>query len=175
MTANVFNKFVNQAGSFNHGMRLLQHAKNSQGRNYKINKNGQNYKNYTKKLAAKFPTPVSKKMLTYFWQNSNSNSEFLKRLRLFAERSGQTVNENQLRGILATRAKTRAGVKRKRNAENERMYLVNNAAWYNSVGTNVTNRINKNNWTLTNNNNKSQLIRSYANGTSVKTYKRKVV
>jgi hypothetical protein len=156
-------------------MRLLQHAKNAQGQNYKINKNGQNYKNYTKKLAAKFPTPVSKKMLTYFWGNSNSNSEFVKRLRLFAERTGQTVNETQLKGILTRRATTRAGVKRKRNTENERMYLVNNTEWRNSNGTNVTNRINKNNWVLTTNNNKSQLVRSYANGTSVKTFKRKVV
>ena len=175
MTANMYNKFVKEAGSFNHGMRLLQHAKNAQGQNYKINKNGQNYKNYTKKLAAKFPTPVSKKMLTYFWGNSNSNSEFVKRLRLFAERTGQTVNETQLKGILTRRATTRAGVKRKRNTENERMYLVNNTEWRNSNGTNVTNRINKNNWVLTTNNNKSQLVRSYANGTSVKTFKRKVV
>jgi len=50
MTANIFNKLVNEAGSFNHGMRLLRSAKN-----YKVNANGQNYKNYRRKLIAKFP------------------------------------------------------------------------------------------------------------------------
>jgi len=173
MTANVYNKFVNEAGSFNHGMRLLQRAKNSQGLVYKVNKNGQNYKNYTRKLISKFPRPISKNMMAHFWRNSNSNKEYANRVRSYANRAGYTVNENALKGILARRATTRAGVKRKRNAENERMYLVNNTEWRNSNGTNVTNRINKNNWVLTNNNNKSQLVRSYANGTSVKTYRRK--
>ena len=169
MTANVYNKFVNEAGSFNHGMRLLQGAKN-----YKINKNGQNYKNYRKKLAAKFPVPVNKSIFNYLWKNSSSNSEFVRRLRNHASRAGRTVNENQLRRILATRAKTRAGVKRVRNATEERMYLVNNREWRNSNGTNVTNKINANNWTRTNNNSKSQLVKSYTNATNVKTFKRKV-
>lgn len=169
MTTNLYNKFVNEAGSFNHGMRLLQGVKN-----YKINKNGQNYKNYRKKLAAKFPVPVNTQMFNYLWKNSNSNSEFVRRLRNYANRAGKTVNEKQLKGILATRAKTRAGTKRVRNAETERMYLVNNTQWRNSNGTNVTNTINPNNWTRTNNNNKSQLVKSYANGTNVKTFKRKV-
>jgi hypothetical protein len=174
MTANVFNKFVNQAGSFNHGMRLLQHAKNAQGQNYKINKNGPNYKNYTKKLAAKFPIPVPKSMMTYFWKNSKSNSEFVNKLRKYATKAGYTVNENELKGIIVTRAKTRGAVKRVRNAAEERVYLVNNAAWYNSNGTNVTNRINKNNWVRTTNNGVSPLVRSYANGQNVKTFKRKL-
>ncbi|BAT22729.1 hypothetical protein [Yellowstone lake phycodnavirus 3] len=53
------------------------------------------------------------------------------------------------------------------------MYLVNNTEWRNSNGTNVTNRINSSNWVRTNNTNKSQLVRSHANGTNVKTYRRK--
>jgi hypothetical protein len=114
-------------------------------------------------------------MMTFFWRNSKSNSEFVKRLRNHAERAGLTVNENQLRGILSTRAKTRAGVKRARNAENERMYLVNNTEWRNSNGTNVTNKINASNWTRTNSNNVTRLVKSYTNATNVKTYKRKVV
>ena len=107
-------------------------------------------------------------------KNSKSNSEFAKRLRNYANKAGYTVNETELRNILNRRATTRGGVKRVRNATEERMYLVNNAAWYNSNGTNVTNRINDNNWTLTNNNNVTPLVRSYTNATNVKTYKRKV-
>jgi len=175
MTANVYNKFVNEAGSFNNGIILLEQAKNAQGLEYKVNANGQNYKNYRKKLIAKFPPrPVPKNMMAFFWRNSKSNTDFANRLRSFANRSGYTVNENKLKGLLARRATTRAGVKRVRNAETERMYLVNGKDWFNGNANNVTNKINANNWTLTNNNNKSQLVRSYANGTSVKTYKRKV-
>jgi len=173
LNATALQKIVNEAGSFNHAMRIVNRKVGSEG--FRVNKAGTNFRNFRRKLAAKFPTPVSKNMFTYLWRNSNSNSEFVKRLRNHAERAGLTVNENQLRGILGTRAKTRAGVKRKRNATKEHMYLVNNTEWRNSNGTNVTNKINKNNWVLTNNNNKSQLVRSYANGTSVKTYKRKLV
>lgn len=169
MTANIFNKFVNQADSFNHGMRLLQSAKN-----YKINENGQNYKNYRKKLIAKFPVPVNKQMFNYLWKNSNSNSEFVRRLRNYANRAGKTVNENQVKAILAARAKTRAGVKRVRNAETERMYLVNNTEWRNSNGTNVTNKINANNWVRTANNDVTPLVKNYTEATNVKTFKRKV-
>jgi len=172
INASTLQNIVNEAGSFNSGMRLVNRMVRAEG--LRVNKGGPNFRNFRKKLAAKFPTPISKHMFTYFWRNSNSNYQFEKRLRNYAERTGLTVNENQLKGILGTRAKTRAGAKRVRNAAEERMYLVNNAAWYNSNGTNVTNKINKNNWTLTNNNNKSQLVRSYANGTNVKTYKRKV-
>jgi hypothetical protein len=124
MTANIFNKFVNEAGSFNHGMRLLQSAKNAQGKNYKINKNGQNYKNYRKKLIAKFPRPVSKNMVSYLWKNSNSNSEFAKRLRNYANTAGYTVNENQIKGIIARRATTRAGTKRTRNGNKIQSYSI---------------------------------------------------
>lgn len=169
MTANIFNKFVNQADSFNHGMRLLRSAKN-----YKINANGQNYKNYRKKLIAKFPRPIHKNMFNYLWRKSNSNSEFVNRLRKYANSAGLTVNENQVKAILATRAKTRAGVKRVRNAETERMYLVNNKAWYNINGTNVTNKINANNWVRTNNNNVTPLVKNHTNAETVKTFKRKV-
>jgi hypothetical protein len=170
MTAATFNKFVNQAGSFNHGMRLLQSAKN-----YKVNANGQNYRNYRKKLIAKFPpVPIPKNMMTYFWRTSNSNSEFANRVRNYANRSGYTVNENNLRGILTRRAATRAGAKRGRNAETERMYLVNGKDWFNSNATNVTNKINPNNWVQTTNNIGTNYIVGYTNSNNVKTYKRKV-
>ena len=172
LNAAALQNIVNKAGSFNHAMRLVNRKVRYE--NFRVNKGGPNFRNFRKKLIAKFPTPVQKHMFTYFWRNSNSNSQFEKRLRNYAEKTGLTVNENQLKGILGTRAKTRAGVKRARNATEERMYLVNNRVWFNSNGTNVTNRINASNWTRTNNNNKSQLVRSYANGTSVKTYKRKV-
>jgi hypothetical protein len=169
MTAATFNKFVNQAGSFNHGMRLLNSVKN-----YKINKNGQNYRNYRKKLIAKFPRPIAKDMMAYLWRTSKSNSEFAQRLRNYGISSGITINENQLKSILTRRAATRAGTKRVRNAETERMYLVNGKDWFNSNLTNVTNKINVNNWVRTNNNNNTPFLRSYTNTNNVKTFKRKV-
>jgi hypothetical protein len=174
MTANIFNKFVKEAGSFNHGMRLLQHAKNTQGLKYKINKNGPNFRNYRKKLIARFPHPVPKSVILHFWENSKSNSEFSNRVRNYANKAGYTVDENSLRGIMSRRATTRAGVKRVRNAETERMYLVNNTQWRNSNGTNVTNKINANNWVRTNNDNTTSNIGEYTNATNVKTFKRKV-
>jgi hypothetical protein len=172
MTANVYNKFVNQAGSFNHGMRLLQHAKNAQGQKYKINENGQNFKNYRKKLIAKFPPiPVPKSLFLYFWSNSKSNTEFANRLRSYANRAGYTVNENKLRGILARRASTRAGTKK---AE-ERVYRAGNN-WYNNNGANVTNKINPTNWVLNEAPNKeTERVLAWLveyNG-NVKTYRRK--
>jgi hypothetical protein len=75
---------------------------------------------------------------------------------------------------MSRRATTRAGVKRVRNAETERMYLVNNTQWRNSNGTNVTNKINANNWVRTNNDNTTSNIGEYTNATNVKTFKRKV-
>ena len=150
-------------------MRLLNSAKN-----YKVNANGQNYKNYRKKLIAKFPRPIAKDMMAYLWRTSNSNSEFATRVRSYANRAGYTVNENTLKGIMARRATTRAGTKRVRNAETERMYLVNNTEWRNSNGTNVTNKINANNWVRTNNNNVTPLVKNHTNATNVKTFKRKV-
>ena len=169
MTASIFNKFVNEAGSFNNGMRLLQSVKN-----YKINKNGPNYKNYTKKLIAKFPRPIPKEMLVYLWRSSKSNSEFANSVRSYANRGGYTVNENKLKSITARRATTRAGVKRVRNADTERMYLVNGKDWFNGNANNVTNKINAGNWVLTNNNNVTPFVKSYTNTNNVKTFKRKV-
>jgi hypothetical protein len=89
---------------------------------------------------------------------------------------GMRFNAHVQSGHVAfkSRAKTRAGVKRKRNATKEHMYLVNNTEWRNSNGTNVTNKINKNNWVRTTNNGVSPLVRSYANGQNVKTFKRKL-
>ena len=171
ITANVYNKFVNEAGSFNHGMRLLQGAKNAQGQNYKINENGQNYKNYRKKLIAKFPYPVPKSMFLYFLRNSKSNSEFARRLRNYANKAGYTVNENQLKGILARRATTRAGTKR----AGERVYKVGNN-WYNNNMGNVTNKINPANWVLNETPN-TKVENALANlmnyNGNIKTYRRK--
>jgi hypothetical protein len=95
-------------------------------------------------------------------------------LRNYGISSGITINENQLKSILTRRAATRAGTKRVRNAETERMYLVNGKDWLNSNLTNVTNKINVNNWVRTNNNNNTPFLRSYLNSNNVKTYKRKV-
>jgi hypothetical protein len=173
MTARVYTKLLNMAESFNHGIGILRRAQNPAGLKYKINANGQNYKNYRKKLIAKFPPiPVPKHMFLHVWRNSKTNTEFANRLRGFADRSGFTVNENKLKGILATRAKTRAGTKR---AE-ERVYRLENNNWFNNNATNVTNKINPANWVLNEAPNK-EAERSLAwlleyNG-NVKTYRRK--
>ena len=171
VTANIYNNLVNRAGSFNNGMALLRQLKNAQGLVYKVNENGQNYKNFQKKLIAKFPRPFPKYMLVTLWRNSTSNTDFVNRVRKFANRAGYTVNENKLKGILATRAKTRAGVKR---AE-ERVYRVGNN-WYSNNATNVTNKINPANWVLNEAPNKEAenalaWLTNY-NG-NIKTYRRK--
>lgn len=54
------------------------------------------------------------------------------------------------------------------------MYLVNNTEWRNNHGTNVTNKINANNWVRTANNNVTPLVKNYTEATNVKTFKRKV-
>lgn len=172
LNAAMLQSIVNEAGSFNHGMRIVSRKVRSEG--FRVNQEGPNFKNFRRKLIAKFPVPVNKRMFNYLWKNSSSNNEFVNRLRNYANRAGQAVNENQVKAILATRAKTRAGTKRKRNAETERMYLVNNSDWFNSNGTNVTNKINANNWVRTNNDNTTQYLVGYANSNNVKTFKRKV-
>ena len=175
MTREVLNNIVNRARSFMHGENLARTAKSNNGRLYRINTNGPNYNNFRKKLIAKFPYPVPKSTFLYLWRNSKSNTEFENRLRSHAKRAGYVVNETELGNLLARRAATRAGTKRVRNAETERMYLVNGSTWHNSNGTNVTNKINPSNWVLTNNNNVTPLIRnSIAPTANVKTFKRKV-
>ena len=172
LNAAALQSIVNEAGSFNHGMRIVSRKVRNEG--FKVNYEGPNFKNFRRKLIAKFPVPVNKNMFNYLWKNSSSNSEFVRRLRNYAYRAGRTVNEKQLAGILATRSKTRAAVKRVRNAETERMYLVNGRDWFNNRGNNVTNKINRNNWVLTNNNNVTPFIKSHTSTNNVKTFKRKV-
>ena len=170
LNAAALQSIVNEAGSFNHGMRIVSRKVRHEG--FKVNYEGPNFKNFKRKLIAKFPVPVNKSVFNYLWKNSSSNSEFVERLRNHASRAGKTVNENQLAGILARRATTRTGVKRVRNAETERMYLVNGRDWFNSNGTNVSNKINPNNWVLTNNNNMTPFIKSHTISNNVKTFKR---
>ena len=171
VTPAIYAKFANKAGSYNHGMRMLHNLKNAQGVKYKINRNGPNFLNYSKKLIAKFPRPVPKEMMNYFFRNSKTNTEFARRVQNFAVRSGYAVNENKLKGILAMRAKTRAGTKR----IEERIYRAGNN-WYNNKGNNVTNKINPANWVLNETPNKSielavANLKNYSG--NVKTYHRK--
>jgi len=175
MTKNILNDILNISTRFNQGISLAKRMKNDSGFIYRINENGANFKNFRKQLIAKFPPrPVPNDMFIYFWKGSKSNTEFANRLRNYANRAGYTVNENKLKGLLARRATTRAGVKRVRNAETERMYLVNGKDWFNGNANNVTNKINANNWVQTTNNNTTKYLVGYANSNNVKTFKRKL-
>jgi hypothetical protein len=171
INANMYNSIITNATSFNNGLAAVNRMIRA---GMKANTNGPNFRNFRRKLAAKFPKPVQRNMFKYFWQNAVSNSEFVKRLRLFAERTGQTVNEAQIQGILKTRAKTRAGAKRVHNATEERMYLVNGRDWFNNRGNNVTNKINSANWVQTNNNNITPFVKSHTMARNVRTFKRRV-
>lgn len=171
MTSEILNNIVNKATSFIHGENLARVAKANNGRFYRINRNGPNYSNFRRKLIAKFPHPVPKSMFLMFWKNSKSNTEFTRRLRTYANKTGYTVNENQLKGILATRSKTRAGTKKAA----ERIYRVGNN-WYNTNMTNVTKKINPVNWVLNEAPNKEAEnalanIMNYKG--NIKTYRRK--
>ena len=110
-------------------------------------------------------------MFLYFLRNSKSNSEFARRLRNYANKAGYTVNENQLKGILARRATTRAGTKR----AGERVYKVGNN-WYNNNMGNITNKINPANWVLNETPN-TKVENALANlmnyNGNIKTYRRK--
>ena len=174
MTREILNNIAKRATSFQNGVNLARTAKNNNGQIYRTNTNGPNYINFRKKLIARFPYPVPESIFLMFWKNSKSNTDFERRLRNYANRAGYTVNENKLKSVMNRRATTRAGVKRVRNAETERMYLVNNTQWRNSNGTNVTNKINANNWVRTNNNNVTPLVKNHTNATNVKTFMRKV-
>jgi hypothetical protein len=171
VTPAMYAKLANEAGSYNHGMRMLQSLRNAQGVKYKINRNGPNFLNYSKKLIAKFPQPIPKNMWNFFWQNASSNKNFVNTVRKWAVKAGYAVNENQLNRIIATRAKTRAGTKR---AE-ERIYRAGNN-WYNNKGNNVTTKINPANWVLNETPNTSielavANLKNYSG--NVKTYRRK--
>ena len=165
-----YNSIVNKSTSFNNGLERARIATKN-GLTYGINTNGKNYLNFKQKLIAKFPRPFPKYMLVTLWRNSKSNTDFVNRVRKFANRAGYTVNENKLKGILATRAKTRAGVKR---AE-ERVYRAGNN-WFNNNAVNITNKINKSNWVLNEAPNKEieNALASLVNyNGNIKTYRRK--
>ena len=170
LNAVAFQNIVNEAGSFNHAMRIVSRKMRHEG--FRVNQGGPNYKNFTRKLIAKFPQPLPKSMFLYFWRNSKTNTEFVNRIRKYANKAGYVVPENKLKGILAMRAKTRAGTKR---AE-ERIYKAGNN-WFNNRGNNVTSKINKDNWVLNETPNR-QVELAIANiinyNGNVKTYKRKV-
>jgi hypothetical protein len=171
LNAVAFQNIVNEAGSFNHAMRIVSRKMRYEG--FRVNQGGPNYKNFTRKLLAKFPPiPVPKSILMYLWKNSKTNTEFANRVRTYASKAGYTVNENKLKGILTRRATTRAGTKRAA----ERVYRLGNNWWFNSNVTNVTNKINPSNWVLDESPNK-QAERNIAwltnyNG-NVKTYRRR--
>jgi hypothetical protein len=171
MTKEILNNIAKRATSFQNGINLARTAKNNNGQIYRTNTNGPNYINFRKKLIARFPYPVPKSIFLFLWRNSKSNTDFNRRLRNYANKAGYTVNENKLKGILATRAKTRAGVKR----AGERVYRAGNN-WFNNNAVNITNKINKSNWVLNEAPNKeienALLGLLYYNG-NIKTYRRK--
>ena len=171
MTREILNNIAKRATSFQNGINLARTAKNNNGQIYRTNTNGPNYINFRKKLIARFPYPVPKSVFLFLWRNSKSNTEFNRRLRTYANKAGYTVNENQLKGILARRATTRAGMKR---AE-ERVYRAGNN-WFNNNAVNITNKINKANWVLNEAPNKeaeNSLAWMVNYNGNVKTYRRK--
>ena len=169
LNAAALQNIVNEAGSFNHAMRIVSRKMRHEG--FRVNQVGPNYKNFTRKLIAKFQHPLPKSMFLYFWRNSKTNTEFVNRIRKYANKAGYVVPENKLKGILAMRAKTRAGTKR---AE-ERIYKAGNN-WFNNRGNNVTSKINKDNWVLNETPNR-QVELAIANiinyNGNVKTYRRR--
>ena len=164
MTAAVFNSVLRKAPGFIGGINMVREMKN-----YKINKEGQNYKNFQKKLLVKFGKPVPKHMLDFFWKDRSSNANFVKRVTSWAPKAGYIANVKQLNAIVARRATTRAGVKRAA----ERVYLVNGVQWRNSNGDNVTSKIKSTNWVKTKNNSIAPLVKEYTNAVKVETFRRK--
>jgi hypothetical protein len=139
---------------------ILRRAKNFHGalfmlsgtRNYKVNKNGQNYKNFHKKLLAKFGKPFPKGTLYGMWRHRTSNASFAAKVRSLAPQMGYLVDNKQINAILARRATTRAGTKRAA----ERAYRIGNT-WYNNSGANVTGKVKSANWTPARSYNKSEV------------------
>jgi hypothetical protein len=164
-TAALYNDLFRSARNFQEGINMPRKYL----KNYKVNKEGQNYKNFQKKLLTKFGRPVPKDMLEYFWKTRSSNANFVKKITSWAPKAGYIANTKQLNAIVARRAATRAGVKRAA----ERVYLVNGVQWRNSNGDNVTSRINSTNWVKTKNNSIAPLIASYTNAAKIETFRRK--
>ena len=164
MTAAIFNSIFRKASNFIDAHEMVRQLKN-----YKVNKEGQNYKNFQKKLLAKFGRPVPKHMLDYFWKDRSSNANFVKRVLSWAPKAGYIANAKQLNAIVARRATTRAGVKRAA----ERVYLVNGVQWRNTNGANVTSKINSTNWVKTKNNSIAPLVKEYTNAAKVETFRRR--
>lgn len=167
----VLNNIANTATSFQNAINKTLRAVNNQGKRYIVRNNAPEMKEFRKKLITKFQHPFPKHMFLYFWRNSKTNTDFVNAVRRYANRAGYVVPENKLKGIIAMRAKTRAGTKR---AE-ERIYKAGNN-WYNNRGNNVTSKINPANWVLNETPNK-QVELAVANimnyNGNVKTYRRR--
>lgn len=148
--AKVFNTILKSAASYNNGLRNAWHATNARGLKYKINENGPNFKNFRNKLIVKFPRPFPDRMFMFILGNSQNNIDFVKRIKKHATTGGYTYPKERINAVLKTRQMTRAGAKRKRNFENERMYLLNGKNWMNANGSYVN--VNLNNWVRTNSN-----------------------
>lgn len=164
-TAALYNNLFRSARNFQEGINMPHKYL----KNYKINKDGQNYKNFHKKLLAKFGKPVPKNMLDYFWRKRSSNANFVRYVRSWAPKYGYIANDKQLNAIVARRATTRAGVARAA----ERVYLVNGVQWRNTNGDNVTSKIKSTNWVKTKNNSIAPLVKEYTNAEKVETFRRR--
>jgi len=163
MPPSVYNSILQRAKNFHSGLFMISGVTN-----YKVNKDGQNYKNFHKKLLAKFGKPVPKDILERFWRNRKSNSSFAAKVRSWAPQMGYFVDDKQINAILARRATTRAGTKRPA----ERMYRIGNT-WFNTTGANVTGKVKSANWAPTTTFNKAQ-VNALARITNVNTNNIKV-
>jgi hypothetical protein len=161
-TPSDYENLLKKATSFNSARHMLRAVP------FRVNREGQNYKNFEKKLLAKFGTQMPQYMFNYLWKRRKSNENFAARVRSWAPKMGYFINEKRIAGILARRATTRAGTKRPA----ERMYRIGNT-WFNTTGANVTGKVKSANWTPAKSYNKGQ-VNALARITNVNTNNIKV-
>lgn len=173
VTSTMLNNIVRASKSFNNGIRIAENL----SQNHKLNKQGQNYLNFKRKLIAKFPRAMPKNKIDFILSNSKTRNEATRRINAYSLYLGYTVPSN-LQSILNRRESTRAGTKRKLNANAERRYKVisgNNTYWYNNNGNNV--HVNPDNWVQVNNSRNAATallnLKEFPRNSTVTVYKRK--
>jgi hypothetical protein len=144
-----YNKIVNNSTSFNNGIRMARTATKN-GLKYIINDKGKNFMNFKQKLIAKHPRPFPNDVFRNIWGRRFGNMNFIRKVKNYAYELGYVFPKEKIQALMAKRQTTRAGAKRKRSINSERIYRINNTNWVNNNGTYVN--PNPNNWVRTNGN-----------------------